>query len=68
MSELLAVKDRYKWIGNLEPPCDELPVEPERNLIKIVDFLGRETNYRTDIPLIYIYDDGTVKKVFVWKT
>jgi hypothetical protein len=43
-------------------------VEPERNLIKIVDFLGRETNYRTDVPLIYMYDDGTVEKVFVWKT
>ena len=59
---------QIQWIGNLEPPCDELPVEPERNLIKIVDFLRRETNYRTDIPLIFIYDDGTVEKIFTFKT
>lgn len=59
---------QIQWIGNLEPPCDELPVEPERNLVKIVDFLGRETNFRTDIPLIFIYDDGTVEKIFTFKT
>ena len=59
---------QVQWIGNLKPPCDELLLEPERNLIKIVDFLGRETNYRSDIPLIYIYDDGSVEKVFVWET
>jgi hypothetical protein len=59
---------QIQWIGNLEPPCDELPLEPERNLIKIVDFLGRETNFRTDIPLIFIYDDGTVEKIFTFKT
>ena len=40
------------WIGTLEPPCDELPIEPERKIIKIVDFIGRETHFRTDIPLI----------------
>lgn len=60
-------KNQLEWVGNLEPPC-ELPEEPTRNLVKIVDFLGRETNFRTDMPLIYIYDDGSVEKVFVWKT
>ena len=54
------------WIGTLEPPCDELPIEPERKIIKIVDFIGRETHFRTDIPLIIMYDDGTVEKVMVW--
>src|SRR6056300_1338162 len=54
------------WIGTLEPPCDELPLEPERKIIKIVDFIGRETHFRTDIPLIIMYDDGTVEKVMVW--
>jgi hypothetical protein len=43
-----------------------LPIEPERQIIKIVDFIGRETPFRTDIPLIIMYDDGTVEKVMVW--
>ena len=31
----------------------------EKELIKIVDFMGRETKFRTNIPLIYIYSDGS---------
>ena len=33
----------------------------EINILKIVDLLGRETK-KTNQPLIYIYDDGTVEK------
>ena len=33
-----------------------------RKLIRITDILGRETNYITNKPLFYIYDDGTVEK------
>ena len=53
-------------IGNLEPACDELTDEPARQIVKIVDFIGRETLFRTDIPLIIMYDDGTAEKVMVW--
>jgi len=35
-----------------------------KELIKIVDFLGRETK-QTNQPLFYIYDDGTVEKRIV---
>ena len=35
----------------------------EKKLIKIVDFMGRETEYVPNIPLIYIYSDGTREKV-----
>tara|TARA_B110000285_G_C15059978_1_gene581810 strand:+ start:105 stop:1433 length:1329 start_codon:yes stop_codon:yes gene_type:complete len=33
-------------------------------LVKIVDFMGRETEYKPNILLIYIYSDGTTKKVY----
>ena len=33
--------------------------QKEKKLIKIVDFMGRETNNKSNVPLIYIYDDGT---------
>ena len=33
-----------------------------KTLIKIVDFLGRETKELKNQPLFYIYDDGTVEK------
>jgi hypothetical protein len=34
-------------------------------LLKIVDMLGRETKGKTNEPLFYIYDDGTVEKRIV---
>jgi len=35
-----------------------------KELIKIVDYLGRETK-QANVPLFYIYDDGTVEKRIV---
>jgi hypothetical protein len=35
-----------------------------KQLIKIVDVLGRETPFKPKTPLIYIYDDGSIHKVF----
>ncbi len=37
----------------------------KRNLVKITDLLGKETPYRRNTPLFYIYDDGTVEKRMV---
>ena len=34
-------------------------------LTKITDVLGRESKQRSNIPLFYIYDDGTVEKRIV---
>ena len=34
----------------------------ERTLIKIMDVLRRETPYKKNTPLFYLYDDGTVEK------
>jgi len=33
-------------------------------LVKVVDLLGRETTIRPNVPLIYIYSDGTIQRVF----
>jgi len=34
----------------------------DKRLIKITDILGRETNYKSNTPLFYIYNDGTAEK------
>ena len=35
-----------------------------KQLIKIVDVLGRETPFKPNTQLIYVYDDGSIEKVF----
>ena len=48
-------------------PCavglNELSNSPKQ-LIKIVDLIGRETTFKSNTSLIYIYSDGTAEKVF----
>lgn len=39
-------------------------VSSEKKLVKIVDQLGRETSYKPNTALIYVYSDGSTKKVF----
>jgi Leucine-rich repeat (LRR) protein len=35
-----------------------------KNLIQILDLMGRETSFKPNTPLIYVYDDGSIEKVF----
>ena len=35
-----------------------------KNLIQILDMMGRETLFKPNTPLIYVYDDGSTEKVF----
>ena len=35
-----------------------------KKLIQILDMMGRETSYKPNTPLIYVYDDGSIEKVF----
>ncbi|NVK64884.1 MAG: hypothetical protein HWE22_09870 [Flavobacteriales bacterium] len=42
----------------------ELSLNPAE-LVKVVDLLGRETSIRPNTPLIYIYSDGSIKRVFI---
>lgn len=43
---------------------NELNPNTSKNLIKIVDMMGRETSFKPNTPLIYVYDDGSTEKVF----
>ena len=44
-----------------------IPPLPSANgkLINIIDFTGRKTKAKPNIPLIYIYDDGTTEKKMI---
>ena len=45
-----------------------LPLSTEnKELIKIVDVLGRETPFKPNTPLLYIYNDGTVERKMIIK-
>ena len=43
----------------------ELPTNENRKLLRIVDVLGKNTPYKKNTPLFYLYDDGTVEKRIV---
>ena len=51
--------------------CDEIRVEEDfvnRNVIQVVDVLGRKANPQTlKTTLLYIYDDGSVEKITLIK-
>ena len=56
----------------VEVPCESLTTEinefySNRKLIKIVDVLGRITNFKEKIPLFYIYDNGEVEKNIIFE-
>ena len=36
-----------------------------KTLIKIFDYWGRETSFKPNTPLIYLYNDGSTEKIFV---
>ena len=38
-----------------------------KELLKVTDLLGRETKMQKNIPLFYIFDDGSVKKIIHYK-
>ena len=35
-----------------------------KNIIQILDMMGRETNFKPNTPLIYVYNDGSTERVF----
>ena len=38
-----------------------------KNLIQILDMMGRETSFKPNTPLLYIYNDGTVERKMIIK-
>ena len=54
---------------NYPENCDDSSVgiselTTSKNLIQILDIMGRETSFKPNTPLIYVYDDGSIEKVF----
>ena len=49
---------------NVVLAIDEAKLNNKRSLAKIVDVLGKETVFRTNTVLFYIYNDGSVEKKF----
>lgn len=35
----------------------------EKELVKIIDFMGKETEFKSNVPLIFIYSDGSRERV-----
>lgn len=60
-SGLVQVYDITSTLGNDGEGINE---EHPRNLIRIVDILGRKTLFKPNTTLIYVYDDGSTEKVF----
>ena len=56
------VMDSVRIVSN-QTNTDFIFLNKNPRLIKIIDILGREANPKLDIPLIYIYENGDVKKV-----
>ena len=50
----------------ITPPIglEEVDLFPNRKLVMVCDILGRETVNKSNKMLIYLYDDGSTKKVF----
>lgn len=58
--------NQIQILGNQIHPCINSINEfylNRRELVRIVDIIGRETTFKPNIPLIYIYSDGTAEKV-----
>ena len=60
----------WNYINDL--PCTTLSIEnykekDTKQLIKIVDLLGRETPFKPNTPLLYIYNDGSVERKMIIK-
>jgi hypothetical protein len=55
----------FKYNPNLATIIDPLEKTTSKSLVKIVDFLGRETKEKKNEPLFYIFDDGSVEKKII---
>ena len=54
-------------LQNITLNSNEILENRDKQLIKIVDLLGRETPFKPNTPLLYIYNDGTVERKMIIK-
>ena len=57
--ELNPILDSCAMITSILPE-----ISNDKELIKVVDLMGRNTNKEHNTVLFYIYSDGTVEKLF----
>ena len=64
----------YNWTSdswtNFSTNCNATEIEDynsQRKLIKVLDVFGRSIIPKPNMPLLYIYDDGTVERKFFMK-
>ena len=56
------IEELYSGVNPCNVGIDEL-TQVNKELFKIIDFMGRETEYKPNTPLIFIYSDGTRERV-----
>ncbi len=67
---IVARTSRLKYNGYSVRCLKTVPLElielipTNKELVKIVDLLGRETEFKSNTLLIYVYSDGTTERVF----
>ena len=54
--------DKYDINGLISTSTAIDEIIKDKRLVKITDLLGRETTYKSNTPLFYIYNDGTAEK------
>jgi|TARA_B110000908_G_C10190652_1_gene420311 hypothetical protein len=59
---IIKLTDKGKIAGDFITPS---PPTIKGKLINIIDFTGRKTKEKPNLPLIYIYDDGTTEKKMI---
>tara|TARA_Y100001933_G_scaffold52011_1_gene50947 strand:- start:563 stop:916 length:354 start_codon:yes stop_codon:yes gene_type:complete len=67
------ISNRLLWLDSEMPGnCNDTEIvetidDSNKNIIMIIDQLGKQTNYTKNKILIYVYDDGTTKRKLVNK-
>jgi Leucine-rich repeat (LRR) protein len=59
------ILNQHYYSTNCPPPSGIEEQFINNELISITDILGKETPYKKNTPLFYLYDDGTVEKKIV---
>lgn len=57
--------DNFVLVETTEPVSVQEVNSNNKQLLKIVDVLGKETPYKKNTPLFYLYNDGTVEKKII---
>ena len=65
----MSVDSPISFSINCENACSSIATgineqNSSKNLIRIFDLMGRETDFKPNTPLIYVFDDGSTERMF----